>query len=61
MGLSKKSKITTLINEFRYPRKDLGQMWKAAKELVEKRGGSVQLNSQVIRLKREGNLRLMNC
>ncbi len=55
IGLSKKSKITTLIDEFRYPMKGPGQMWNAAKELVEKRGGNVQLNSRVIRLKREGN------
>jgi len=55
LGLSKKGKITTLIDEFRYPRKGPGQMWNAAKELVEKRGGSVQLNSRVIRLNKEGN------
>jgi protoporphyrinogen oxidase len=55
LGFLGKGRVTTLIDEFQYPRKGPGQMWNKAKELVEKRGGKVNLKSQVIQLNRKGN------
>lgn len=54
-GFLKKGQVTTLIDEFQYPRKGPGQMWTRAKERVEKLGGKVQLNSEVIQFRRKGN------
>jgi protoporphyrinogen oxidase len=48
------NKITTLIEEFEYPRRGPGMMWNAAKDQIEMRGGSVQLNSEVTRIHRDG-------
>jgi len=55
IGFLRKDRITTLIDEFQYPRRGPGQMWNKAKELVEKQGGKVNLNSQVIKFNRKGN------
>lgn len=55
LGFLGKDRVTTLIDEFQYPRKGPGQMWNRAKELVEKRGGKVHLKSQVVQLNRKGN------
>jgi len=55
IGFLGKDRITTLIDEFRYPRKGPGQMWNKAKELVEKQGGKVKLKSQVIQFNRKDN------
>src|SRR5919199_4338380 len=43
LGL-RRSHVTTLIEEFRYPRLGPGQMWEAFRSSVEGRGISVQLN-----------------
>lgn len=53
IGFLRKGRITTLIDEFQYPRKGPGQMWNMAKELVEKQGGKVELNSKLVRLNRK--------
>jgi len=45
--------IKTLINEFEYPRRGPGMMWTKAKELVEKKGSQVLLNSPVTRIRWE--------
>lgn len=51
-GFLKKGQVTTLIDEFNYPRKGPGQMWNAAKEKIEEKGGSVELNSEVLKFNR---------
>jgi protoporphyrinogen oxidase len=55
LGFLGKGRVTTLIDEFQYPRKGPGQMWNRAKELVEKKGGKVHLKSQVVQLNQKGN------
>ncbi len=47
--------ITTLIEEFHYPRLGPGMLWTEVKNQIEQRGGSVHLNSPVIRIQRTGN------
>jgi protoporphyrinogen oxidase len=47
--------ITSLIEEFHYPRRGPGMMWRAAASEVQTRGGSVRLGSDVTRILREGN------
>ena len=46
--------ITSLIEEFHYPRRGPGMMWRAAADEVATRGGAVQLGSEVTRIVREG-------
>jgi len=55
IGFLGKDRLTTLIDEFRYPRRGPGQMWNRAKQIVEERGGKVELNSQVIQFNKKGN------
>ncbi len=47
--------VKSLIEEFHYPRYGPGMMWKAVKERVENAGGVVQLESEVIGIKRRDN------
>ncbi len=54
MFLTPKNTIRTLIEEFDYPRLGPGMMWNAVKEKVEKQGGIVKLNAEVVRIVREG-------
>ncbi len=54
MILKPGKKITTLIEEFDYPRLGPGMMWTAVKDRIEDHGGSVRLNSNVVRIHREG-------
>ena len=49
------SKITTLIEEFDYPRLGPGMMWAAFKTEIERRGGEVRLNQEVQRIERTDN------
>ena len=53
-GIRKGPKVTTLIDEFQYPKKGPGQMWAKAREIIESRGGRVDLNTRVERLEHEG-------
>jgi len=55
LGFLKGSQLTTLIDEFQYPRKGPGQMWNKAKDIIEKNGGAVWLNSNVTQLNRRQN------
>lgn len=55
MFLKPGDSIKTLIEEFNYPRQGPGMLWTAVQEQVEERGGTVQLNSDVIRINRQGN------
>jgi protoporphyrinogen oxidase len=47
--------ITTLIEEFHYPRFGPGMLWNEVKNQIESRDGKVHLNSSVIRIHRAGN------
>ena len=47
------TKITTLIEEFDYPSRGPGMMWNMVKDKVGEAGGTVQMNSNVIRINRE--------
>ena len=49
-----KKTITTLIDQFDYPQRGPGMMWNAFKREVEKRGGSVRLNSEVVAIRNGG-------
>lgn len=55
MFLKPKKTIKTLIEEFDYPRFGPGMLWNAVKQQVERRGGVVQMNNDVIRINRMGN------
>ncbi len=55
MFIRPKDKITSLIEEFNYPRQGPGMMWKAVQSEVERRGGQVLLNAEVVRICREGS------
>ncbi len=55
IGFLGKGRVTTLIDEFQYPRRGPGQMWNAARELIEKKGGKVKLNTPVVRFNRKND------
>jgi protoporphyrinogen oxidase len=55
MFIKPKTQITTLIEEFHYPRFGPGMLWTAVKDEVERRGGAVYLNTEVIQINRTGN------
>ena len=55
MFIKPKNTIKTLIEEFDYPRYGPGMMWNAVKAEIERRQGSVRLNSDVVRINRTGN------
>ncbi len=46
--------IRTLIEEFQYPRLGPGMMWNRFREEVARRGGSVRLDAEVVRITRDG-------
>ena len=46
--------IKTLIEEFEYPRLGPGMMWEAFAADVDRNGGRVELNSDVVRLRHDG-------
>jgi len=54
-GLFKKGELTTLIDEFKYPKKGPGQMWNRAKKIINEKGGEVNLHSKAVQIKRSGN------
>jgi protoporphyrinogen oxidase len=54
MFLKPKTTIKTLIEEFHYPRLGPGMMWTAVKDEIERRQGTVRLNSEVVRINRTG-------
>jgi protoporphyrinogen oxidase len=53
LGFGKKN-VTTLIEEFKYPRLGPGQMWDAFKDSVEERGIPVRLNHRATTVKHNG-------
>lgn len=54
MIVKPKKTITTLIDQFDYPQRGPGMMWNAFKGEVEKRGGSIRLNSEVVAIHNGG-------
>lgn len=54
MFVKPKTTIKTLIEQFDYPERGPGMMWNAVKAEVEKRGGSIRLNSNVAAVQRDG-------
>lgn len=54
MILKPGDKIKTLIEEFDYPRLGPGMMWSAVKDRINERGGAVRMNSEVVRIHRDG-------
>lgn len=55
MFVKPKSTITTLVDEFHYPRLGPGMMWNAAKVRIEQRGGTVLTESEVVGFHRTGS------
>ena len=49
-----KGQITTLIEEFQYPRLGPGMMWDRCRDLVVERGGDVRMSSPVARVEHAG-------
>jgi protoporphyrinogen oxidase len=47
--------VTTLIEEFRYPRLGPGQMWERVRERVEDAGISVRVNHRAVALRHDGS------
>jgi protoporphyrinogen oxidase len=54
LGLSRQD-VTTLIDEFRYPRLGPGQMWEAFQARVEERGIPVLLNQRCVAVRHDGS------
>ena len=54
MFVKPKKTIKTLIDQFDYPQRGPGMMWNAVKAEVEKCGGSVRLNANVVRIRTNG-------
>lgn len=50
-ALFKSHKVKTLIEEFFYPKLGPGQMWQTFQQVVEARGGTVHLNTDLLKLK----------
>lgn len=46
-------KAKSLIDEFNYPLRGPGMMWQRFQEVIQKKGGDIRLNSEVISLKRK--------
>ena len=47
--------LTTLIEQFRYPRLGPGQMWERAQALITERGQQVRLGQEVVRIQHDGS------
>ncbi|MCU1690398.1 MAG: amine oxidase [Pseudonocardiales bacterium] len=53
LGLRRRGpKITSLIEEFRYPKYGPGMMWEAARDKVESMGGEVRMRTEVVGIER---------
>jgi len=55
MFVQPQEKITSLIEEFDYPRRGPGMMWEAVRAEIERRGGQVLLNAEAVKICRSGN------
>ncbi len=57
LKLSRKTQnITSLIDEFKYPKFGPGMMWERCAELVEEQGGEIELNATVTKIGHENGL-----
>jgi protoporphyrinogen oxidase len=54
MFVKARAPIKSLIEEFDYPRLGPGMMWAAVRDAVERRGGTVHLDCDVVRVRRDG-------
>ena len=54
-AISGSNNTASLIEEFQYPRLGPGMMWEKTQELVEEKGGTVQMRSEVVKVNRDGN------
>ncbi len=54
-GKGKGEVIKTLIDRFQYPRLGPGQMWEAARDLVNRGGGAVHMDRRVERIEHDGS------
>lgn len=54
-GIGKKGNVTTLIDEFLYPRRGPGQMWEGMRSVIEKGGGRVKTESEIVRINMEND------
>jgi protoporphyrinogen oxidase len=54
MFFKPKATIKTLIEEFEYPRLGPGMMWNAVKEHIERQGGAVRMDAEVVGIHRNG-------
>ena len=55
MFVKSKTTITTLIEEFDYPRLGPGMLWNQVKKDIEQQGGEVLLNTEVVEIHRTGD------
>jgi protoporphyrinogen oxidase len=55
MFLQPQGSITSLIEEFDYPRRGPGMMWQTVREKIDQQGGQVHMESDVIGICRENN------
>ena len=55
MFLGSTKKIRTLIDEFHYPRLGPGMMWQAVHAAIERQGGEVRLEADVVGIRRHAN------
>lgn len=53
---SKSQNVTSLIDEFKYPKFGPGMMWESCAALVTKQGGEIELNSAVTKIVHENGL-----
>jgi protoporphyrinogen oxidase len=55
MFVRSRGTITTLIEEFDYPRRGPGMMWEAVRAAVTQKGGTVRTAAEVVAVRRDGN------
>lgn len=48
------TEVTSLIEEFQYPKYGPGMMWERCAELIEKAGGTIELEQRVVRIEHRG-------
>ncbi len=56
MFVKPRKTIKTLIEQFEYPRRGPGMMWKAVQDKVQECGGTVSLNTEVVQINRRGQV-----
>ncbi|MGQ3489516.1 NAD(P)/FAD-dependent oxidoreductase [Roseovarius pacificus] len=54
-AISGANDTASLIEEFHYPRLGPGMMWEKTQQLIEEKGGTVQMRSEVVKVNRDGN------